>query len=112
MRTGTRRAVDRFNAGVLGLRSWPRFGKAVSHSLTVVTYPGRRCGTTFSIPVGYRRAGDVVTIGVRFPDAKGWWRGFTGDGAPLTVRLGGVERPGQGLAHRDAKGRVSVMVRL
>jgi hypothetical protein len=82
MRTGTRRAVDRFNAGVLGLRSWPRFGKAVSHGLTVVTYPGRRCGTTFSIPVGYRRAGDVVTIGVRFPDAKGWWRAASPATAP------------------------------
>jgi hypothetical protein len=87
MRTRTRRAVERFNACVLGLRSSPRFGKAVSRSLTVVTYTGRRSGTTFSIPVGYRRAGDVVTIGVRFPDAKGWWRNFTGDGAPLTVRV-------------------------
>jgi hypothetical protein len=74
MRTRTRRAVDRFNACVLGLRSSPRFGKAVSRSLTVVTYTRRRSGTTFSIPVGYRRAGDVVRIGVRVPDAKGWWR--------------------------------------
>jgi hypothetical protein len=56
--------------------------------------------------------GDVVRIGVRFPDAKGWWRNFTGDGVPLTVQLDGVDRPGHGLAHRDAKGRVTVTVRL
>jgi hypothetical protein len=112
MRTRTRRAVNRFNACVLGLRSSPRFGKAVRRSLTVVTYTGRRSGTTFSIPVGYRRVDDVVTIGVRFPDAKGWWRNFTGDGAPLSVQLDGVDRPGHGLAHRDAKGRVTVTVRL
>jgi hypothetical protein len=49
----------------------PGSPKAVSRSLTVVTYTGRRSGTTFSIPVGYRRAGDVVRIGVRIPDAKG-----------------------------------------
>jgi len=112
MRTRARRAVNRFNACVLGLRSSRRFGKAVSRSLTVVTYTGRRSGTTFSIPVAYRREGDVVTIGVRLPDAKNWWRNFTGDGAPLTVQLDGVNRPGHGLAHRDAKGRVTVTVRL
>jgi hypothetical protein len=112
MRATTRRAVNRFNACVLDLRSSPRFGKAISRSLTVVTYTGRRSGTTFSIPVGYRRVGDVVTIGVRLPDAKGWWRNFTGAGAPLTVQLDGVDRLGHGLAHRDAKGRVTVTVRL
>ncbi|MEU4216563.1 hypothetical protein [Actinoplanes sp. NPDC026623] len=112
MRTRARRAVDRFNACVLALRSSPRLGKVVSRSLTVVTYTGRRSGTTFSIPVGYRRTGDVVTIGVAFPDAKSWWRNFTGDGAPLTVHLDGADRPGHGLAHRDAKGRVTVTVRL
>jgi hypothetical protein len=35
-------------------------------------------------------------------------RNFTGDGAPLD----GVDRPGHGLAHRDAKARVTVTVRL
>jgi hypothetical protein len=39
--------------------------------------------------------GDVVTIGVHLPDANGWWRNFTGAGAPLTVQLDGVDRPGQ-----------------
>jgi hypothetical protein len=112
MRTPARRAVDRFNACVLALRSSPRFGTVVSRGLTVVTYTGRRSGKTFSIPVGYRREGDVVRIGVAFPDAKRWWRNFTGDGAPLTVQLDGVDRPGHGLAHRDAKGRVTVTVRL
>src|SRR5258705_10100805 len=86
MRTRTRRAVDRFNACVLGLRSSLGFGKAVSRSLTVVTYTGRRSGTTFSIPVGYRQAGDVVRIGVRVPDAKRWWRNAPGQVAARRAR--------------------------
>jgi hypothetical protein len=102
MRTRTRRAVDRLNACILGLRSSSRFGKAVSRSLTVVAYTGRRSGTTFSIPVGYRRAGDVVRIGVRFPDAKGWWGAtspttaprWTASTAPATAWPTATPRPG------------------
>jgi hypothetical protein len=30
-----------------------------------------------------------VTIGVRFPDAKTWWRNFLGDGAPISLDLDG-----------------------
>ncbi|MFR9780752.1 hypothetical protein ACL02O_32500 [Micromonospora sp. MS34] len=93
-----------------GRRPGPR--KAISRRLTVVTYTGQRSGTTFSIPVGNRRAGDVARIGVRFPDTKGWWRNFPGDGTPLTVQPDAVDRPRHGLAHRDAKDRETVTVRL
>jgi hypothetical protein len=46
------------------------------------------------------------------PEAKNWWRNFIGDGAPLSVRLNGVERIGHAVAQRDASGRVTVQVRL
>jgi hypothetical protein len=84
----------------------------VRRHLTQVTYTGRRSGRTFSTPVGYRRAGDVVTIGVRLPEAKSWWRNFTGDGAPLSLELDETNRSGHAVARRDAKGRVTVTVRL
>jgi hypothetical protein len=77
-----------------------------------VTYTGRRSGRTFTIPVGYKRDDDVVTIGVRFPDAKTWWRNFLGAGGPMTIELDGAGRTGHAVAERDRRGRVTVTVDL
>jgi hypothetical protein len=79
--------------------------------MTVITYTGRRSGRTFTIPVGYKREGDDLTIPVELPDHKSWWRNFTGEGAPIFVKLDGVDRAGHGTAQRDGK-RVTVSVRL
>jgi hypothetical protein len=106
------RAVGGFNAGVLALRSSPRWGGAVRRRLTVVTYTGRRSGRTFSIPVAYRRTGDTVEIGVRLAGKKNWWRNFTGEGGPISVELAGLDRTGHAVARRDAKNGVTVTVRL
>jgi hypothetical protein len=104
--------VTRLNAWVSGLRTSPRWGRFVSRHITVVTYTGRRSGRTFTIPVGYKRDGDVVTIGVRFPDAKNWWRNFLGAGGPMTIELDGTNRTGHAVAERDRRGRVAVTVDL
>ncbi|MDQ2588640.1 nitroreductase/quinone reductase family protein [Saccharothrix yanglingensis] len=104
--------VKVFNGRVVALWSSPRWGRVVSRYLTVVTYTGRRSGRTFSTPVGYRRKGDDVTIRVVLPEAKTWWRNFTGAGGALSLRLGGVDRSGHAVARRDGKGRVTVTVRL
>jgi len=60
-----KKAVDRFNTCVGTLRTSPRWGRLVRRHLTQVTYTGRRSGRTFSTPVAFRRAGDVVTIAVQ-----------------------------------------------
>ncbi|MFD2419057.1 hypothetical protein [Amycolatopsis pigmentata] len=111
-RTVVRTGAGRVNARVLALRSSRRWGPLVRKHLTVVTYTGRRTGRTFSIPVGYRRKGDVVTIRVGLPDAKTWWRNFLGEGNPISVELDGTDRQGHAVARRDEKGRVTVTVRL
>lgn len=80
--------------------------------MTVITYTGRRSGRTFSLPVAYARRADELTISVELPDQKAWWRNFTGEGAELLVRLGGVDRPGWATAHRDADGKVTVTISL
>jgi hypothetical protein len=100
------------NTVVRPLVASPRWGRLVSGWMTVVTYTGRRSGQRFTLPVGYRRQGDEVTIGVEMPDQKSWWRNFTGDGAPIAVRLDGVDRLGHGVAHRDEDGRVTIAVHL
>ncbi|MFB9690829.1 hypothetical protein [Amycolatopsis plumensis] len=107
-----RTAIARYNTCVGALRTSPRWGPLVRRHLTQITYTGRRSGRTFSTPVGYRRAGDVVTIRVMMPDAKSWWRNFTGDGGPLTLELDDTDRTGNAVARRDAKGRVTVTVHL
>jgi hypothetical protein len=78
----------------------------------VITYTGRRSRRTFTIPVAYRRNGVSIDIAANMPDAKTWWRNFLGQGAPISLRLDGVERTGHVVAHRDDKGRVTVSVRL
>ncbi|MFI7446590.1 hypothetical protein ACIBQX_03740 [Nonomuraea sp. NPDC049714] len=106
------RTVNRVNTCVGALRMSPRWGRLARRHLTIVTYTGRRSGRTFSTPVGYRRADGVVTIGVRMPEAKNWWRNFTGEGGPISLHLDGADQPGHAVARRDEKGRVTVTVRL
>jgi len=105
--------VRAFNAVATGLIAVPVLGGLVRRSLVVVRYTGRRSGTTFETPVNYRRVKDTVTIRVMSPDAKSWWRNFTGDGGPITlVGLDGSDRTGHAIATRDQRGRVSVTVSL
>jgi hypothetical protein len=104
--------VRRVNNWVVGLRDAPLVGKFVRKGITVVSYTGRRSGRTFTTPVGYQRKGDVVDIRVMIPDAKTWWRNFSGEGGPLTLELDGKQQTGHATSHRDDKGRVIVRVRL
>ncbi|MDT5008999.1 MAG: hypothetical protein QOH57_616 [Mycobacterium sp.] len=106
------RAGPIFNAPIVALATSPRWGKYLGGTFAMVTYTGRRSGRTVSLPVGYRRRGDDVVIGVSMPDAKTWWKNFLGDGAPLTITLDGNDRTGHAVARRDEKGRVAVDVRL
>jgi hypothetical protein len=89
-----------------------RWGSRMSKSLTVVTYTGRRSGRTVSTPVSYRRDGSTVTIQVSLPQRKTWWRNFTGDGGPLSLRLDGADRAGHAVAQVNDKSQVTVTVRL
>jgi hypothetical protein len=96
-----------------GLIDAPLVGPLVRRTLINIRYVGRRSGKTIETPVGYRRAGDTITINVMSPDAKSWWRNFLGEGGPITLlRLDGADRTGHGVADRDEKGRVTVTVQL
>ncbi|AUS80582.1 hypothetical protein C1701_22095 [Actinoalloteichus sp. AHMU CJ021] len=107
-----RRVVDRVNTCAVAQRESPRWGHWVRRYLTTVTYTGRRSGRSFTIPVAYRRRGEYVRIPVKLPDAKNWWRNFTGTGGPLSLELDGAPRAGHAVACRDERGRVTVIVRL
>ena len=92
--------VRTVNTGVSALLTNPWTGHWIGKGITTVSYAGRRSGRTFSTPVAYRRDGDQVTILADLPDVKNWWRNFTGDGGPVTLRLDGTYRTGHAVARR------------
>lgn len=101
------------NDAAVFLINAPVIGRLIGQGLVVIRYVGRRSGKTFEIPVGYRRSRGNLIIGVTAPDAKTWWRNFLGEGGPITLlNLNGRHRNGHAVAQRDARGRVSVIVRL
>ena len=83
-----------------------------SRQLALITVTGRRSGRAYTFPVGYRRDGDVVTIGVGWPQRKLWWRNLTGAGAPVRMRIRGAEHAGHAVAHGDERRGVTVEVTL
>ena len=54
----------------------------------LITVTGRRTGRRYSIPVGYQRDGDILTIMVSEAPKKQWWRNFH-EPAPVQVRVKG-----------------------
>lgn len=106
------RAAPLLNVPVAALATSGRFGRLVGRNIAIITYTGRRSGRTISIPVAYRRKGDELQIAANMPEAKNWWRNFTGEGAPMSLRLNGDEHVGDAVAERDASGHVTVHVRL
>jgi hypothetical protein len=85
--------------------------RLVSRWLVLITVTGRRSGRRFTIPVGYRRDGDRVRIGVQWPENKLWWRNLRG-GAPVTLRWGSEQRSGHAEVRGDERTGVSVEVQL
>jgi len=83
-----------------------------SRTLALITVTGRRSGREYTFPVGYRRSGDVVTIGVGWPARKVWWRNLLGAGAPVRMRIRGAEHTGHAVARGDAASGVTVEVTL
>ncbi|MFC6014282.1 nitroreductase/quinone reductase family protein [Nocardia lasii] len=107
-----RRGIRGFNAGVVALTEAPGIGKVLGKSFAQITYVGRRSGRTFSTPVNYRRSGSDYVLAAVMPDKKQWWRNFLGEGAPMSLRIDGVDHPGHAVATRDERGKVTVRVRL
>ncbi len=101
------------NRVAVSLLDVPVLGRLVRRGLVVIRYTGRRSGTTYELPVGYRRSGDTVVIRVGMPDRKTWWRNFLAGGGPVTlVGIDGRDRTGQAVARRDDRGGVAVTVHL
>jgi hypothetical protein len=86
--------------------------RVASGRAALITVTGRRSGREYTFPVGYSRRGDIVRIGVGWPERKLWWRNLRGDGGPVRVRVEGREYVGIGRAIGDERSGVTVEVRL
>jgi deazaflavin-dependent oxidoreductase (nitroreductase family) len=83
----------------------------LSRRLALISVTGRKTGRTFTFPVGYERAGDIVRIGVGWPERKRWWRNLLEEGRVEMV-LGGKRRTGTARATGDEHSGVVVEVTL
>lgn len=91
-----RRAPPKFiNKAVVVLLRSPLHA-LVSKSLMLLTYRGRKSGKMYTIPVGYTRQGETVTL---FTDHN-WWKNLL-DQAPVTLRLRGKKHQGTAEVIRD-----------
>lgn len=68
----------------------------LSDTLLLLTYTGRKSGKRYTIPVGYDRDGDVVTVFTY----HAWWKNLRG-GAPVQVEIQRVRRSGTAEAISD-----------
>jgi len=84
----------------------------LSGQLALITVTGRRSGRTFTFPVGYQRAGNIVNIGVGWPERKLWWRNLLDQGAPVQMRIRGTDYSGHAVARGDEQRGVTVEVTL
>jgi F420H(2)-dependent quinone reductase len=82
----------------------------LSRRTALITVTGRSSGREFTFRVGYEERGDSVRIMVGSPEHKRWWRNLTDAGAPVRMRLRGVERSGHAVARGDRRSGVTVDV--
>lgn len=81
----------------------------LSRGLALITVTGRRSGRRYTFPVGYRQAGDRVTVAVGWPERKRWWRNLR-NGGPVEMVIRGRRRSGLAQAHGDEQAGVTVEV--
>lgn len=83
---------SRLNPVIAWLLRSPLHG-LVDSAMLLVTVTGRRSGRRYTIPVGYRRRGDVLDVLVSKAPTKQWWRNYREPG-PVEVLLRGEVRRG------------------
>jgi deazaflavin-dependent oxidoreductase (nitroreductase family) len=72
------------NAMVAILLRIPILHRVISNQILLLTFSGRKSGKHYTIPVGYVRDGQTVTILTKW--FRGWWRNFQGT-APVEVLI-------------------------
>lgn len=88
-------AATRLNPLVVGVLRSP-FHWLLSFGLMLITVTGRRSGREYTIPVGYQRDGELITVLASEAPTKQWWRNFETP-SPTRLRVRGKELTGTGV---------------
>jgi F420H(2)-dependent quinone reductase len=80
------RALRIINPFVSAILRSPLHG-ILSRDVLLLTFAGRRSGGQFTIPVGYTREGETLTVF----STRAWWKNLRG-GASVVIRLEGRSR--------------------
>ena len=87
------RIRSRLNPALLWVLCSP-LHRLLSSQLMALHLTGRRTGRRYSIPVGYQRNGETITILVSKARDKKWWHNFLEHGA-VEVTVRGSRRHGE-----------------
>jgi hypothetical protein len=70
----------------------PGIQAVVGQGVALLTFTGRKTGTTYTIPVSYHREDDTVTVVTK--RVRNWWRNFETP-AEVKMRIAGSEYTGK-----------------
>ncbi len=87
------RIATRLNPLVMWLLRSPFHGVA-SSGLLLLTFTGRRTGRRITLPLGYQRKSELVTVLASHARRKLWWRNFV-EPRPVELVLRGRYRRGE-----------------
>ena len=81
------RIMSKLNPAVVWILRSPLHG-LLSRGLMLLTVTGRRTGRRYTIPVGYQRHGDLITVLISKARRKNWWRNYL-EPRPVELRVRG-----------------------
>ena len=94
------------NAMVSTMLRIPLLHHAISKSILLLTFTGRKSGKRYTTPVGYIREGRTVTILTKW--FRPWWRNFQAS-APVELLIEGKHYHGEGKALTDEAAIIPIL---
>jgi hypothetical protein len=73
----------------------------MSKNTALISLKGRKSGRWYRLPVNYQRSGGTVLI--TSYKYRTWWKNIRG-GAPVIIRIQGVDFKGQAVVHESPQG--------
>lgn len=93
MGAARRRALGRFQRGVVGWLLRHPTARLLPRSLLLLEYRGRRTGDPHALPAQWAPEGELLVVAAGHWQRKTWWRNLADGPAPVRVHVGGRAAP-------------------